>query len=181
MDVFSRYLFAYTTVNQDAKTFVEVIFNIMTRHAYLPATVISDKGSVVGSHVIKEVADVLGITQKHATTKHAQTFGLLELFHAAIKKDLKIEKDERRSFWHKYVSFAVLIYNTSYQTSIDCEPSRVFQGRIPYNILVLKLGTHPQQRRIPTSKLAQDVLDQTEMIYQDVGWKAMQAFIKYKA
>ena len=78
LDVFSRYLFAYPTSNQDAKTIAKVLINIMTKHAYLPTTLISDKGTAFMSHVIKEVAGVLGITLKHATTKHAQTIGLLE-------------------------------------------------------------------------------------------------------
>ena len=41
MDVFSRYLFAYPTSNQDAKTISKVLINIMTKHAYLPTTLIS--------------------------------------------------------------------------------------------------------------------------------------------
>ena len=78
MDVFFRYLFAYPTSNQDAKTIAKVLINIMTKHAYLPTTLISDKGTAFMSHVIKEVAGVLGITLKHATTtKPAQTIGLL--------------------------------------------------------------------------------------------------------
>ena len=181
MDVFSCNLFVYPTSNQDAKTIAENLINIMMKHAYLPTTLISDKGTAFMSHVIKEVAGVLGITLKHATTKHAQTIGLLERSHMSIKQALKIETSERRSFWHKYVSIAVLLYNTSCHKSIDCEPSRVFHGRIPYNILDLKLGSLPQQQLIPTSQIAQDVLDQTEMIRQDVRKNAMQAYIKYKA
>ena len=181
MDVFSRYLFAYPTSNQDAKTIAKVLINIMTKHAYLPTTLISDKGTAFISHVISEVAGVLGITLKHATTKHAQTIGLLERSHASIKQALKIETGERRSLWHKYVNIAVLNYNTSYHTSIGCEPSRDFHGRIPYNILDLKLGIRPQQLPIPTSQIAQDVLEQTQMIYQDVRKNTMQAYIKYKA
>ena len=131
MDVFSRFLFAYPTSNQDAKTIAKVLINIMTKHAYLPTTLISDKGTAFMSHVIKEVAGVLGITLKHATTKHAQTIGLLERSHASIKQALKIDTGERRSLWHKYINNALLNYNTSYHTSIGCEPSRVHHGRIP--------------------------------------------------
>ena len=40
MDVFSRYLFAYPTSNQDANKIALVIINIMTKHAYLPTTLI---------------------------------------------------------------------------------------------------------------------------------------------
>ena len=99
MDVFSRYLFAYPTSIQDAKTIAKVLINIMTKHAYLPTTLISVKGTTFMSHVIKEVARVLGITLKHATTKHAQTIGLLEQSHASVKQALKIETGERKSLW----------------------------------------------------------------------------------
>ena len=153
----------------------------MTKHAYLPATLISDKGTAFTSNVIKEVAGVLGITLKHATTKHAQTIGLLERSHASIKQALNIETGERRSLWHKYVSIAVLNYNTSNHSSIGCEPSIAFHGRIPYNILDLKMGICPQKTSSPESETAQDVLQQTEAIFQDVRKNAMQAYIKYKA
>ena len=84
IDVFSRYLFAYPTSNQDAKTVAKMIINIMTKHAYLPTLLISGKGAAFTSHVIREVAGVLGITLKHATTKHARTIGLREQYHASI-------------------------------------------------------------------------------------------------
>ena len=168
MDVTSRYLLGYPTSNQDAKTVAQVLINIMTKQAYLPTTLISDKGTAFTSHVIKEVAGVLGITLRHATTKHAQTIKLLERSHASIKQSLKIETGERRSLWHKYVSIAVLNYNTSHHSSIGCEPSRVFHGRVPYNILDLKMGIRPQKIPSPNSEIAKDVLEQTEAIFQDV-------------
>ena len=181
IDVFSRYLFAFPTSNQDAKTVTKVIINIMTKHAYLLTTLISDKGTAFTSHVIKKVAGALGITLKHATTKHAQTIGLLERSHASIKQTLKVETGERRSMWHKDVSIAVLNNNTSYHASIGCELSRVFHGRIPYNILDLKMGVRPQKIPPPDSQIAQEVLEQTETIFRDVRKNAMQAYIKYKA
>ena len=67
----------------------------VTKHAYLPTTFISDKSTAFTSHVIEEVTGVLGITLKHATTKHAQTIGLLERSHASIKQALKIETGKR--------------------------------------------------------------------------------------
>ena len=83
--------------------------------------------------------------------------------------------------WHKHINIAVLNYNTSYRTSIGCEPSRVFHGRIPYKVLDIKLGIRLQQQDIPTSQIAQEVLEQTEMIHQDVRKNIMQAYLKYKA
>ena len=62
MDVFSLFLFAYPTHNQDGKTSITVPIIIITKHAYLPTTFILDKGSAFMSHVTKDVAGVLGIT-----------------------------------------------------------------------------------------------------------------------
>ena len=43
------------------------------------------------------------------------------------------------------------------------------------------MGIRPQQQLIPTSQTAQELLEQTEMIHQDVRKIIMQAYIKYKA
>ena len=43
------------------------------------------------------------------------------------------------------------------------------------------MGIRPQRQPIPTSQIAQDILEQTEMIHQDVRKNTMQAYIKYKA
>ena len=180
-DVFSRSLFSYPTAIKDGKTIAKVINNIKTKHAYIPTTLISDKGTAFMSHVIKEVAGVPDITLKHATTKQAQTTGLRERSDASIKQTLKIETVERRSLWHKYVSNAVLNYNTSYQANIGCEPNRVFHDCIPYIILDLKMVICPQKILPSDSQIAQDVIDQTEMIFQDIRRNAMQAYMKYKA
>ena len=63
----------------------------MTKHAYLPTTLISDKESAFVSEVVKELAGFPGITLKHATIKHAQTIGVLERSPASIKQALVIK------------------------------------------------------------------------------------------
>ena len=179
MDAFSCYLFAFSTSNRDDKTIVKIIISVMTKHAYLPTTLISDKGPAFVSHVIKEVAGVIGITLKHATTKHAQTIGKFKWSHASIKQTLNIETSERRSLWQKYVIRAVLNYNTPYHAILGFKPSRAFQGRILYIVLDIKWGICLQQAPFPTSQNAQDVLAQTEAIHQDIQKNAMQAYIKH--
>ena len=72
----------------------KVIIDSMTRHAYLPTLITTDKGIVFVSKVIHEVAETLGINLKHATTKHAQTIGVPEWAHATMKFSLKMASDE---------------------------------------------------------------------------------------
>ena len=61
MDVFSRYLFAYNVVRVDTKTMARVLIDIITRHCYLPTTIITDKDSQFISEAMKQITDVLGI------------------------------------------------------------------------------------------------------------------------
>ena len=82
IDVFSRYAFAYPVFNPTAVNTAKVIIDIMTRLAYLPTLIITDEGSVLVSRAIHELAEILGINLKNATTKHAQTTGVLERAHA---------------------------------------------------------------------------------------------------
>ena len=153
IDVFSRYAFAYPVSNPTAVNTAKVIIDILTSHAYLPSLIITDKGSVFVSQVIHEVAEILGINLKHATTKHAQTIGVLERAHATIKTSLKMASAEYRKQWHKYLPITILNYNTTYHSSIDCEPSRVFHGRVPHNILDHKLGLRFNPNITPTTDL----------------------------
>ena len=155
MDVFSRFLSAYPT----AETMAKVIANNMTKDAYKPTTIIFDRESMFMSQVFKEVAEVLVITLQHATTKHAETIGMLERTHALLRKTLKIETGEINSMWRKYVNIAVLNYSTSCHASIGCEPSRVFHGRVPFNVLELKMGIRPQAITTPNSQIAEDALN----------------------
>ena len=111
------------------------MIDIMTRHAHLPTLIIPEKGSVFLSQVIHEVAEKLGKNLKHATTKHGKTIGVLERAHSTIKTSLKMTSDECNKQWHKCSPIAILNCNTTYHSSIDCEPSRVFHGRVPHNNL----------------------------------------------
>ena len=113
-DVISRYAFAYPVSNPTAVNTAKIIIDIMTRHAYLPTLIVTDKGNVFVSQVIHEVAEKLGINLKHATTRHAQTIGVLERADATTRISLKMASGEYRKQWHKYLPNAILNYNTTY-------------------------------------------------------------------
>ena len=53
MGLSSGDLFAYPTISQDAETIARVIVNIITQQAYLPTTIICDKGSAFVTQMIK--------------------------------------------------------------------------------------------------------------------------------
>ena len=157
IDVFSRYLFAYPLVEATASNTAKVLIDIMTKHTYLPTTFITDKRTSFTSKIIVEITEILGITLKCATTKHMQTICRLERTHASLKIILKMASREYRRQWHKYLPLAVLNYNTTYHSSIGCEPSKVFHGRSPYNVLDHKLGSIPNKDSLPTTEFMEEL------------------------
>ena len=158
----------------------KLLIDIMTKHAYLPTTLITDKGTAFTSTIIAQITQILRITLKLPTTKHPQTIGKLERTHASLKTNLKLACGEYRRQWHKYLPLAVLNHNTSYHASIGCEPTRVFHGRVAYNILDHKLGKNPNDQITPTTEFAEEVQNRTKLLLDKTKQNTMQSYIKYK-
>ena len=116
----------------------------MTRYAPLPTLTITDKGSVFVSTVMNETDEVRYITLHHAATKHAQTIRVIETTHGTMKTPLKLSSGELCKKWQKCLLQAVLLFNTTCHTIIECEPRRFFPERVPYNILDYQLGQKTQ-------------------------------------
>ena len=164
LDVFSRYLFAYPVTDASASSTAKVLIDIMTRHAYLPTTLITDKGTAFTSRLVEEIAKIIGIQNECATTKHRQTIGKLERTHASLKGNLIMASGEYRRQWHQYLPLAALNYNTTYHSSIGCEPSRIFHGRVPYNILDHRLGLNPNPKLLPPTDFAEELQRRSQIL-----------------
>ena len=90
---------------------------------------------------------------------------------------------EYRKQWHKYLPNAILNYNTTYHSSIDCEPSRLFHGRVPHFILDHKLRLRFNPNIAPTTDFAGELLRRSlydKSLYDKTTKKIIQSYIKYK-
>ena len=181
IDVFSRYLFAYPVARITATSVARVIMDILCKHTYLPTTITTDLGTQFNAQVTHEVTAGLGVVLKHATMKHAQTIGLLERTHASVKTQLKAATGEFRHNWHKFLPLAVLNHNTTYHASLRCEPSRVFHGCIPHNILDYKLGYNPNRKYQPQTIVAEEIQRRMKILLDQTKKNIMQSYLKYKA
>ena len=130
-----------------------LIFNVMTKHAYLPTTINSDNWSAFVSQLTKEVADVLWQTLEHTTTKHAKTINILDKTSASLKK--KHDRNRRTTINVAQVSqHCCPKFQHVLRTSIGCEHIRVFPGHVLYNVPDLKTGTHLQEPSKPNSQMS---------------------------
>ena len=69
IDVFSRCLFAYPVTRITGPAVARVIMDISCKHTYRYTTTITDMGTQFTSQIVKEVAAVLNVQLKHATTE----------------------------------------------------------------------------------------------------------------
>ena len=60
--------------------------------------ILTDKGTVFTSELMKQLMETTGINISHATIKHAQTIGMTECSHAKLKKiqktNVKVDKPQ---------------------------------------------------------------------------------------
>ena len=148
----------------------------MTKHTYLPSTLITDKGTAFTSKLVAEIAQILGILQN----THKPLANSCEHIHASLKTYLKMASGDYRRQWHKYLPLAVLNYNTTYHATIGCEPTRIFHGRIPYNTLDHKLGLNPNSKVLPTTDFADEFQRQTQIMMDSMKKNIMQSYLKHK-
>ena len=86
---------------------------------------------------------------------------------------------EYRRQCHNYLPLAVLNYNTTYHSSIGCETSKIFHGRIPHNVLDHKLRVNPYKNFLPTTEFA-DVQQRTKTLIDQTKKNIMLSHLKYK-
>ena len=180
IDVLSRYLFAYPLTDASAINVAKVLIDIMTKHAYQSTTLITDKGTAFTSTIIAEITQIVGIILKCTTTKLPQAIGKLERTHASLKTNIKMACGEYRRQWQRYLPLAVLSHNTSYHANIGCEPTRVFRGRVPYNILDHKLGNKLNEQITPTTEFTEEIQNRTNVLIDKTKQIIIQSYIKHK-
>ena len=116
VDVFYRDRFAYPVPDASATNTAKSIIGIMTKHTCLQTTLITDRGTTFIMKLVAGITQTLDIQLEFATTKHLETTRKLERTHATLKTSIKIASGEYRRQWHKYLSMAVLNYNTSHHS-----------------------------------------------------------------
>ena len=164
-DVFSRHFIAYSVTDASATVTAKDFIDIITKHTYFPTTLITDKGLDFTSKRVDEIAQILEKkTIQCATMKNPQTNDKLERTINSLNTNLKMTQGEYRRRWQKCLPLAVLNYNTTYHTTLGCEPSKLFHGRTSYSILDKKLGLNPSPNALQTTDFADEFQRQTKNV-----------------
>ena len=98
------------------------------------------------------------LAKKHVL-KHAQSLGVVERSHGALKRILKLNTNEQRANWYKYVPLATYIHNTSFYSSIGRTPSSIFHGSEPIKPLDVRLSNRSLKTMDPRSDFVIELQD----------------------
>ena len=83
------------------------------QHIYISQTILSDLGTNFTSELMSQLASSVEVKLKHASLKHPQTIGAVKRSQGQLKRILKLNTEEQRKDWHKYVPVATFNHNNS--------------------------------------------------------------------
>ena len=109
IDVFSQYFLAVPLSSISTENVAKALVSIFLKHGYIPKTTLAELGT---SKLMHELTNMLEIKLNHASLKHVQTVGVVEIAHRAFKRILKINSTSAWSNWHKFVYIATFVHNT---------------------------------------------------------------------
>ena len=84
----------------------------------------SDQGTQLTSDVLREVMQLLPVSQLHSTPYHPQTNGIVERFNGTIVADTPTD-------WDRYPPAALFAYRETPQESTGFAPFELLYGRVP--------------------------------------------------
>ena len=180
IDVFSKYLFAVPLTTVNAQKLAHELSSIFFEHSYIPKTIVSDLGTSLVSELMHELASLLEVKIKHASLKHAQSVGVVERAHGALKRILKLNTNHQWSNWHKYVPLAAYIHNTSYYSSIGCTPTAIFHGREPIKPLDLRFSNTAIKRLDPKSDFVIELQDAMQQKFAETKSRLIHSYHQYR-
>jgi hypothetical protein len=123
--------FVPTTDTCDAPKFAEHFVNHVFKYHGLPATIISDRGSVFVSKYWRAVCDLLGTNHALSTAYHPQTGGQHERVNRVLEEMLRHYVSVNHLDWPKHLALTEFAINNAKSRSTGMTPFEANQGWHP--------------------------------------------------
>ena len=131
IDHFTRYVQAYVTWNQTARTTTQVLYNEYFSMFGFPQKLMSDQGTGFTSKVIAAMCSLLGIEKIQTTQYHPQSNGSAERVHQMLQRMIGKLDPEKRQKWPAHLGSVLIAYNTTRSLVTGYSPYYLMFGQRP--------------------------------------------------
>ena len=127
-DLFTKWPMVYPTSNQKAETIARLIVEEIVPFFGVPEALLSDRGTNLLSHLMKDICKLLGIKKLNTTAHHPECDGAVERFNRTLKTMLRKQAARHGAQWDQYIHGVVWAYRNTPHSSTKEKPSYLLFG-----------------------------------------------------
>ena len=157
-DHFTKYLLAYVSPNQTAKTLTKFLYGGYISIFRAPARLLSDWGTSFTSSIIQELCEIIGIQWLWTMCYHPQTNRLVERLHQMIMHMIGKLGEDKKADWPSHLPEIVHTYNATGSAVTGYSPHYLMFGwrpRLPVDFVFPTIGSS----KAPTRKASTRKVD----------------------
>ena len=129
MDHFTRYVMAFITKDQKAKTVAWILYEQFISVFGTPAKLLSDQGMNFTSAIAEELCSAFGIQKCRTTTYHGQCKGQVERFHQTLFRMIRKLAADKKAQWEQHLPELLQAYNSTQSAVTGYTPHYLMFGR----------------------------------------------------
>ncbi|MBW0475491.1 hypothetical protein O181_015206 [Austropuccinia psidii MF-1] len=137
----SKYFDSILVVLERFSKMAIFINHVSSKHG-LPASIISDRGSLFVSSFWTQLCQQLKISRDLSTLFHPETYGQTERVNQILEQYLCMNVSYHHDDWYTWLPLAEFVYNHSEHSSTKQSPFSPFMEEIPYFTQSIFLKTH---------------------------------------
>ena len=130
-DHFTKYILAYVTPNQTAKTVTKFLYQGYILIFGALARLLSNWGANFMSSILDEMCTVLGMKILQTTLYHPQMNGLVERSHQTIMQMIRKLGEDKKADWPGHLAEIVQAYNATWSAVMGYSPHYLMFGQRP--------------------------------------------------
>lgn len=130
VDLYSKWLETKAVEKATSTIVANFLLELISRHGFI-STLISDRGSQMTSHLLRDTLASLKISHNLASTAHHQTNGNTERAIRSLYNILAMFMDQHQSNWADVLPLATFAFNSGPAESTKLYPFLIVYGREP--------------------------------------------------
>ena len=127
-DHFTKYVLAYVTPNQTAKTIAKFLYGGFISIFGALARLLSDRGTSFTSSIIWELCEILGVQRLRTMPYHPQSNGLVERLHQTIMRMIGKLGEDKKADWPSHLAEIAHAYNATRSAVTGYSPHYLMFG-----------------------------------------------------